>query len=153
MTIQKVAFLGLLKIRTFMNILRMRSSTFLTYLETGEIRASNQLVAPSEIFHVFFSTADFFQNQLFRKILSGIPSGCQTDWIQIRPDILSGLICVRTVCKGYKQTILVGCWVKNYFFFPSHYRILNHSKTWNTEIRKTVQSFAASIDVKWGKTQ
>ena len=29
----------------------------------------------------------FFQNQIFRKILSGIPSECQTDWIQIRPDI------------------------------------------------------------------
>ena len=31
------------------------------------------------------SSADFFQNQLFRKILSGIPSECQTDWIQISP--------------------------------------------------------------------
>ena len=30
--------------------------------------------------------AYFFQNQLFRKILSGLPSECQTDWIQIRPD-------------------------------------------------------------------
>ena len=30
----------------------------------------------------------FFQNQLFQKFLSGIPSECQTDWIQIRPDIL-----------------------------------------------------------------
>ena len=32
---------------------------------------------------------------------------CQTIWIQIRPDILSGLICVKTVCKGYQQTTLV----------------------------------------------
>ena len=45
----------------------------------------------------------FFQNQLFRKILSGIPSECETAWIQIRPDILSGLIWVQTVCKGYQQ--------------------------------------------------
>ena len=30
-----------------------------------------------------------------------VPSGCQTVWIQIRPDILSGLIWVQTVCKGY----------------------------------------------------
>ena len=36
-----------------------------------------------------------------------IPSGCQTVWIQIRPDILSGLIWVQTVCKGYKQMIKV----------------------------------------------
>ena len=56
----------------------------------------------------FLSPADFFQNQLFRKILSGIPSECQTDWIQIGPDILSGLIWVQTVRKGYQQTTLVG---------------------------------------------
>ena len=33
---------------------------------------------------------------------------CQKMWIQIRPDILSGLIWVQTVCKGYQQTTLVG---------------------------------------------
>ena len=44
----------------------------------------------------------FFQNQLFRKILSGIPK-YQKVWIQIRPDILSGLILVQTVCKGNKH--------------------------------------------------
>ena len=53
------------------------------------------------------SSADFFQNQLFRIILSGIPSECQTVWIQIKPDIMSGLIWIQTVCKGYQQTILV----------------------------------------------
>ena len=52
------------------------------------------------------SSADFIQNQLFRKILSGIPSECQTDWIQIRPDIMSGLIWVQSVCKSYQQTTL-----------------------------------------------
>ena len=56
----------------------------------------------------FLSSADFFQNQLFRKIPSGIPSECQTGWIQIRPDVLSGLIWVQSVCKGYQQTALVG---------------------------------------------
>ena len=35
----------------------------------------------------FLSSADFFQNQLFRKFLSRIPSKCQIAWIQIRPDI------------------------------------------------------------------
>ena len=60
--------------------------------------------SPWEIFHASWWSADFFQNQLFQKILSGIPSECQTDWIQIRPDILSGLIWVQTVCKGYEQT-------------------------------------------------
>ena len=43
----------------------------------------------------------------FRKILSGIPSEYQTDLIRIRPDILSGLIWVQSVCKGYEQTSLL----------------------------------------------
>ena len=42
------------------------------------------------------------------RLTSGIPSGCQTGWIQIRPDILSGLIWVHTVCKNFQQTILGG---------------------------------------------
>ena len=50
-----------------------------------------------------FQSVDFFQNQLFLKILSGIPSECQTDWNQIRPDILSGLIWIQSVCKSYQQ--------------------------------------------------
>ena len=58
------------------------------------------------IFHAFLSSADFFQNQLVRKILSGIPSECQIVWIQIRPDILLGLIWVQSICKSYQQTTL-----------------------------------------------
>ena len=52
----------------------------------------------------FFVVWYFFQNQLFWKISSGLPSECQTDWIQIRPDVLLGLIWVQTVCKSYQQT-------------------------------------------------
>ena len=37
-----------------------------------------------------------------------MPSECQTIWIQIRPDILLGLIWVQTVCKGYQQMTLEG---------------------------------------------
>ena len=59
---------------------------------------------PQKFFHAFLlSAVFFFQNKLFRKILSGIPSECQTVWIQIRPNILSGLIWVQTVCKDYQQ--------------------------------------------------
>ena len=36
-------------------------------------------------------------------VFFSIPSGCQIIWIQIKPDILSGLIWVQTVCKGYQQ--------------------------------------------------
>ena len=60
-------------------------------------------------FSCFLSSAVFFfQNQLFRKILSGISSDCQSVWIQIRSEVLSGLIWVQTVCKGYQKTALAG---------------------------------------------
>ena len=50
----------------------------------------------------------FFQNLFFRKIILGIPLECQAVWIQIRPDVMSGLMWVQTVCKGYQQTTLTG---------------------------------------------
>ena len=75
------------------------------------------LLAYWVIFHAFLLSADLFQNQFFRKILSGIPSECQTVWIQIRPDIVSGLLCVQTVCKGFQQMTLhvVGKELNMYF--------------------------------------
>ena len=54
-------------------------------------------------FILLLSSADFFQNKLFQKILSGTLSVCHTVWIQI----LSVLIWVQTVCKGYQQTTKV----------------------------------------------
>ena len=52
--------------------------------------------------------ADFFQKELFQKILSEtLVSGCQTVWIQIRTDILWVLIWVQRVCKGYQQATKV----------------------------------------------
>ena len=47
---------------------------------------------------IFLLSANIFQN-----ILPGITSECQTAWIQIRPNILSDLIWVQTVCKEYQQ--------------------------------------------------
>ena len=75
-------------------------------------------------FACFLSSADFFQNQLFGKIISGIPSECQTVWNQIRPDVLSGLIWVQTVCEGYQQTTLVG---KEFYDYFSNYQDLSKS--------------------------
>ena len=43
----------------------------------------------------------FCSKSTFSKNLSGISVECQTVCIQIRPDTLSGLIWVQTVCKGY----------------------------------------------------
>ena len=57
-------------------------------------------------FYAFLLSADLFQNQVFRKILSGIPSEYQTVLIQIRSDILSDLIWIQTVCIGFQQTAL-----------------------------------------------
>ena len=63
-------------------------------------------------FHVFpsdlsplenLSSADFFQNQLFFK-----KNQCLTVWIQIRPNVLLGLVWVQTVCKEYQETTLEG---------------------------------------------
>ena len=56
--------------------------------------------------HAFLSSA-FFQNKLFEKVLSGIPS-VSNSLIQIRPDILLDLVWVQTVCKVYQQTTLRG---------------------------------------------
>ena len=46
------------------------------------------------------SSADFFQNELFQK---KIPSEGQTVWIQIRPDILSGLISVKLFAQVFSR--------------------------------------------------
>ena len=53
---------------------------------------------------ILLLSGDFFQNQLIRKNLSGIPSECKTVSINIWSDILLVLIWVQTVCKGYQQT-------------------------------------------------
>ena len=48
-------------------------------------------------FYVIFKIPFFSKTNLIS--LEG-----QIDWIQIRPDILSGLIWVQVACKGYKPT-------------------------------------------------
>ena len=50
----------------------------------------------------------FVSKSTFLKIISGTPSECQTVRMQIGPNSLTGLIWVRTVCKGYQQTTLEG---------------------------------------------
>ena len=63
------------------------------------------LCPPRNCFPLFVVQIQF-QNQLFRKILSGIWSECQIVWIQIRPDKMPGLIWIQTVCKSYQQMTL-----------------------------------------------
>ena len=61
-----------------------------------------------ENFACFLSSVDFLKINFFSKILSGIPSECQTDCIHTRPKVLLGLIGVPIVCKCYQQMTLVG---------------------------------------------
>ena len=50
-------------------------------------------------------SVDFFQKINFsKKFFQEHYQECQTVWIQIRIDVLSVLICVLTVCKGYQET-------------------------------------------------
>ena len=53
------------------------------------------------------SSSDFLKTNILEKLFQEYHQ-CQTVRIQIRPDILSGLIWIQTVCKGYQQTALVG---------------------------------------------
>ena len=62
--------------------------------------------------------ADFFSKSTFQKIILGIPSECQTDWIHIRPNILSGLVWVQTVWKGYQQMKLESKELSSFFTHP-----------------------------------
>ena len=52
------------------------------YLTLCPLGFSPLFLLPAEFF--------FFQNQLVLNIISGISSECQTDWIQIRPDVFVG---------------------------------------------------------------
>ena len=49
----------------------------------------------------------FFNINIFKKFSSRTLSECQTVWIQIRTDILSVLIWIQNVSKGYQQTTIV----------------------------------------------
>ena len=78
-------------------------------------------------FSCFFVICEFCQ--LFRTILSGI--SCVQQFVQIRPDILSVLIRVQTVCKDNQQTTLVDkklkvkVWVTRFFFLKMLVREAN----------------------------
>ena len=88
--------------------LHVTLATALQYGESLHRTIMVYLFACWVILYAFLSSADFFQNQLFQKKISGIQSECQTVWIQIRPNILSGLIWHQAICKGYQQMTIVG---------------------------------------------
>ena len=65
---------------------------FAVELHIADLLSITLILCLPDNFAYFLSSADFFRNQLFRKKFSGIPSECQTVSIQIRPNILWGLI-------------------------------------------------------------
>ena len=89
---------------------RQKSSPYQRKSNDSHVRKNISLDNFQLVFYekLFCRLLIFFQNQLFQKILSGIPPECQTDWIQIRPEVLSGLIWVQTVCKNYPKMKLEG---------------------------------------------
>ena len=70
----------------------------------------------------FFCRMIFFliHNLPFMLIHIWIPSWSQTIWTQIRPDIMSGLIWVQTVCKCYQQTTIAITSEVSFSHNPSH---------------------------------
>ena len=68
-------------------------------------------------FFVSFCRLLILSKFILSKVISGSLSEWQTVWIQIKPDVLSGLIWVLTVCKVYQQTAKVKCLGHKYFVF------------------------------------
>ena len=56
-------------------------------------------------FHELLITSKFdLQNEFIKKNLENHYNDCcQTVWIKVKPDIMSGLIWVQIVCKGHQQ--------------------------------------------------
>ena len=51
-----------------------------------------------EIFHAFLSSAAFFQINVLETFFQEYSLAGQTDWIQIRPNVLSGLSDLGPIC-------------------------------------------------------
>ena len=66
--------------------------------------SDSKLFAYWDKLHAFGCLLIFFQNLFFPKKCLGIQSEYQTVLILIRPDVLSGMIRVHTVCNGYQQS-------------------------------------------------
>ena len=62
----------------------------------------------------------FFKINFFKKLFQEHYQSVKTVWIQIRPDILSGLIWFQTVCKNYQQMTKVSTWRQRDKFDSAH---------------------------------
>ena len=78
-------------------ILLVKESSFilkkLNYFRNISYDDLKNLISCWVIFHEFFYRLQIFSNMtLFQDFFSGMTSECQTAWIQIRTDVMSGLI-------------------------------------------------------------
>ena len=94
-----------LKDKKIITVLHFKKGVLVDPLDCSDC---TQLFAYWEILHAFLLSADFFKINFFKKFFWGISFECQTNWIHIRPNILSGLIWIQTVCKSFLQTALGG---------------------------------------------
>ena len=87
----------------FENYREKKEEEFAMYKERRlALRNGSHLLFPPTLGVILYAFVQFLLfADFFRKVLSGTPPECQTVWIQIRPNILSGLVWVQTVCKGY----------------------------------------------------
>ena len=102
--------------------LARQESLLLAYLKKGHRYIPSPKFKPIALYGCAYmlkslhaGSADFVF-KIIQIILSGISSVCQIVWIQIRPDILSGLIWFQTVCKGYQHTTKVSTSKSELFF-------------------------------------
>ena len=104
------AFYSGLVVFTIIGFMAKESGSSVDELARVSGRFFHEPFASLGMFHVFVVCwfVFFFQNRFQWKTLSGIPSACQTVQILFRPDSLSGLNVVQTLCKSYQQTKLVG---------------------------------------------
>ena len=81
-------------------------NNLLTENQCVHVQAAKGLVNSlhAQFFKIIFCLLILIKINFFKKI-SGLSSGCQTVWIQIRPDKMSGLIWVQTVCKDQRTTV------------------------------------------------
>ena len=88
-----------------------------------------------------------------------IPSGCQSGWLQIRPNNLLGLIWVQTVCKGYQQMTKVAasgqrvkcritCWLNQFHLVLTFFVLL---KCWLQQILSQGAPTASTAGMLYSK--
>ena len=96
------------KIRTdIMSVLIWVQSICKGYQQMTKVAASKERVNPLHVWY-YLSTAFLLKNYIFAKNSIRNVISVKQFWIQIRLDVLSGLIWIQTVCKGYQQKMLAG---------------------------------------------